>query len=180
MFWHASVLPSICLSMGGGGVTISHNALQHFPECHGANTGGVPCQVQPGGGTLLGGGQGTQVGSPRPGQDGRGGGNPVRTTQGVLTTQRAVCLLRSRRRTFLFRMESEKIQKNKFYWKCKSDLVRTFSQAVWPIDIFLTFWHDLLRKLHQPIMRLFFIFNEKLIFFIFNEKYYIYSIYCRR
>ena len=34
----------------GGGVPISHNALQHFPECHGADTwGGVPCQVQPGG-----------------------------------------------------------------------------------------------------------------------------------
>ena len=32
-----------------GGVPISHNALQHFPECHGAG-GGVPCQVQPGGG----------------------------------------------------------------------------------------------------------------------------------
>ena len=30
-----------------------------------------------------------------------GGGYPVRTTEGVLTTRRAVCLLRSRRRTFL-------------------------------------------------------------------------------
>ena len=28
-----------------GGVPISHNALQHFPECHGGDTGGVPCQV---------------------------------------------------------------------------------------------------------------------------------------
>ena len=50
-----------------GGVPISHNALQHFPECHGADTGGegtlpgpaggggVPCQVQlRGGGTQLG------------------------------------------------------------------------------------------------------------------------------
>ena len=47
---------------GGGGVPISHNALQHFPECHGAASGGgggilpgparggVPCQVQLGGG----------------------------------------------------------------------------------------------------------------------------------
>ena len=56
----------------GGGVPISHNALQHYPECHGADTGGgvypypimlcnisqnamghtprgVPCQVQWGG-----------------------------------------------------------------------------------------------------------------------------------
>ena len=32
---------------------------------------------------------------------GRTGGYPVRTTKGVLTTRRAVCLLRSRRRTFL-------------------------------------------------------------------------------
>ena len=53
------VCPSICLSTGGwwypypimlcnitqnamgqtlGGVPISHNALQHFPECHGADT----------------------------------------------------------------------------------------------------------------------------------------------
>ena len=37
---------------------------------------------------------------PGPGQD--GGGYPVRTTEGVLTTRRVVCLLRSRRRTFLF------------------------------------------------------------------------------
>ena len=75
MFWHVSV----CLSTGG--VPVSHNALQHFPECHGAAGGvpvshnalhyfpecheaavggGVPCQVQPGGypgwgGTLAGG-----------------------------------------------------------------------------------------------------------------------------
>ena len=36
---------------GGGGVPISHNALQHYPECHGADTwgGGVPGQVQLGG-----------------------------------------------------------------------------------------------------------------------------------
>ena len=27
-----------------GGVPVSHNALQHFPECHGA-AGGVPYQV---------------------------------------------------------------------------------------------------------------------------------------
>ena len=117
------VCPSICLSTGGG-VPISHNALQHFPECHGAAGGtlpgpggGVPCQVQPGGypamgvpwpgGTLAG---GTLVGGyPARGYPGRvppparsGGGYPVRTTEGVFTTRRAVCLLRSRRRTFLF------------------------------------------------------------------------------
>ena len=50
-----SIHQSVC-PREGGGVPISHNALQHFPECHGAATveGGVPCQVQPGG-TLLGG-----------------------------------------------------------------------------------------------------------------------------
>ena len=76
---------------GGGGVPVSHNALQHFPECHGAAGGGYPARSSwrggyPGrGGTLAG-----------------GGGYPIRTTQGVLATLRAVCLLRSRRRTFLF------------------------------------------------------------------------------
>ena len=63
----------------------------------GQTPGGVPCL----GGTLPG---GTQVGTPPPGP-GRGvpcwGGYPDRTTEGVLTTRRAVCLLRSRRRTFL-------------------------------------------------------------------------------
>ena len=36
---------------GGGGVPISHNALQHYPECHGAAGGGTLV----GGGTLAGG-----------------------------------------------------------------------------------------------------------------------------
>ena len=59
MFWQASILPSIHLSVHRGGVPISHNALQHFPECHeaaggvpGPPPGGVPGQVPPpGGGT---------------------------------------------------------------------------------------------------------------------------------
>ena len=128
-----------------GGVPISHNALQHYPEFHGADTwggGGVPSQVQVGGGyparsgqgvpcrgipclgtppswpgvscrevpcrgdptwvpTLTGGYPARGVPHPGPGQDG-GGGYPVRTTEGVLTTRQAVCLLRSRRRTFLY------------------------------------------------------------------------------
>ena len=126
-----------------GGIPISPNALQHFPECHGAG-GGVPCQVQPGGGTLPGPGGGYPgrggtlaggvpwLGVPWPGgtlaegYPGWGGtlvkyppsqvrmggypaqgGYPGRTTEGVLTTQRAVCLLRSRRRTFLFSIHPE-------------------------------------------------------------------------
>ena len=36
------------LSVHRGVVPISHNALQHFPECHGA-AGGVPDRVPPGG-----------------------------------------------------------------------------------------------------------------------------------
>ena len=43
-----SVHPSICLSTGG--VPISHNALQHFPECHEAVVGGYPA---PPGGTWV-------------------------------------------------------------------------------------------------------------------------------
>ena len=40
----------------GGGVPISHNPLQHYPECHGADTwGGYPARSSWGGGTLLGG-----------------------------------------------------------------------------------------------------------------------------
>ena len=57
---------------------------------------GVPCR----GGTQA--GYTPLAGYPhrtQPGQD--GGGYPVRTTEGVVTTRRAVCLLRSRRRTFL-------------------------------------------------------------------------------
>ena len=50
--------------------------------------GGYPGQVPPPGGYP------GQVPPPR-------GGYPGRTTEGVLTTRRAVCLLRSRRRTFL-------------------------------------------------------------------------------
>ena len=33
------VCPSVCPQ---GGVPISHNALQHYPECHGAAGGGHP------------------------------------------------------------------------------------------------------------------------------------------
>ena len=57
----------------GGEVPISHNALQHFPEYHGA-AGGVPCQVQSGG-TLPGpAGRGTLPGGvPWPGRYPPGG-----------------------------------------------------------------------------------------------------------
>ena len=115
MFWHASVHPSICLSTGG--VPISHNALQHFPECHeaagggGYPPGGYPGQVPPlggvtrvrypPGGVLPGSGIPPGGGFTRVRYPPTPGGYPGRTTEGVLTTRRAVCLLRSRRRTFL-------------------------------------------------------------------------------
>ena len=84
--------------------------------------GGYPGQGPPGGtqsGTPPGGTQtlgGTRSGTPQgvPGPPGGtrvrypprrgGGGYPGRTTEGVLTTRRAVCLLRSRRRTFLLEL----------------------------------------------------------------------------
>ena len=80
-----------------GGVPISIMLCNITQNSMGQTPGGVPCQVQPGGYPARG---DTQVGYP-PSQV-RMGGYPVRTTEGVLTTRRAVCLLRSRRRTFLF------------------------------------------------------------------------------
>ena len=68
--------------------------------------GGVPDRVPPGGVPGPPGGVPDQVPRPGGGVPDRvpppGGGYPGRTTEGVLTTRRAVCLLRSRRRTFLF------------------------------------------------------------------------------
>ena len=62
--------------------------------------------VYPRGGGGGGGGRGSQPGVyPRWGVGypaGGGGGTPPRVTDGVLNTPRSVCLLRSRRRTFLF------------------------------------------------------------------------------
>ena len=77
-------------SRGGGG----------YPARSSRGGGGVPCQVQLGGGTLLGGYSGRE---PPPARSGWEGGYPVRTTEGVVTTRQAVCLLRSCRRTFLLR-----------------------------------------------------------------------------
>ena len=71
---------------------ITQNSMGQTPR-------GVPGQVQPGGYPARGVPcRGYPVGGTLPG----GWGYPVRTTEGVLTTQQAVCLLRSRRRTFSF------------------------------------------------------------------------------
>ena len=76
------VMFSVCSHLGGG-VPISHNALQHFPECHGADTGGGGTLPGPaggvggfpaGGGTLPG---GTLVRYPPPSQVRTGGGTQV-------------------------------------------------------------------------------------------------------
>ena len=123
------VCPSINLSVHRGGYpypimlcNISQNAMRQR-----RGGGGVPGQVPPGGvpgsgtprgvpgsGTPPPGGYpgqvpprgGTRVRYPRGGYPGQvpplgGGVTRVGSTEGVLTTRRAVCLLRSRRRTFL-------------------------------------------------------------------------------
>ena len=64
--------------------------------------GGYPGQVPPPGGVP---GSGTPPGGVPGSGTPPGGGYPGRTTEGVLTTRRAVCLLRSRRRTFLLDMQ---------------------------------------------------------------------------
>ena len=127
MFWHASVLPSICLSTGGYPYptmlcNISQNAMGQtlggtLPGPAGVGTllggtllgstllGGIPCwgeypdRVPPGQDGGYPGRVPAQQGTPlaRSGQ----GGYPVKTTEGVVTTCQAVCLLRSHRRTFL-------------------------------------------------------------------------------
>ena len=79
----------------------------------GGYLGQVPPQGVPRSGTPWGVPRSGTRGVPRSGTPPRGvprsdtpprGGYPGRTTEGVLTTQRAVCLLRSRRRTFLWYM----------------------------------------------------------------------------
>ena len=91
---------------GGGGVPRSG-----YPPGGGVPRSGYPpppgggrgCRgpVPPGGGGCRG------PGTPP------GGGYPGRTTEGVLTTRRAVCLLRSRRRTFLLKHWFYKVRTNR-------------------------------------------------------------------
>ena len=111
MFWHVSVLVSV--HRGGqpeGGGQVPGGWVRS--QGGGSGPGGVRSQ----GGSVRRGGQvpgGVSQGwvdqvpggsGPRGvswGKGGQPGGYPVRTTEGVVTTWRAVCLLRSRRRTFL-------------------------------------------------------------------------------
>ena len=76
---------------GGSGTPPGGTQVRYPP-------GGVPGSGTPPGGVP---GSGTPQGG-YPSQVPPRGGYPGRTTEGLLTTRRAVCLLRSRRRTFLF------------------------------------------------------------------------------
>ena len=103
-------IPTLASSrQGGGGGCPSQVQMGGYPS----QAWGTPIQVQIGGTPAR-----SRQGVPWPGPDGgvshpwmggvdrsRPGGippPPVRTTEAVLGTRRAVCLLRSRRRTFLF------------------------------------------------------------------------------
>ena len=87
--------------------------------------------LPPGGlGTPPGGGPGTPPGGV-PDRVPPRGGSPGRTTEGVLTTRRAVCLLRSRRRTFLFNL----ILKCLSYWHLK--VVKWFC-TIWQNKVLLS------------------------------------------
>ena len=125
MFWHVSVHPSICLSTGGGG-TPARSRWEGvpwpgpdggvpppgpdrgvpWPGLDGGTRGGVsplPQQVWGIPPPARWGWGYTRWGTPPPHGDGvTPPPPPVRTTEGVLATWRAVCLLRSRRRTALF------------------------------------------------------------------------------
>ena len=95
MFWHVSV----CLSTGGGSVSQLSRGGGGQSSWGGSVQPGGSVQlggsVQPGGGFSPARGEGQSAG-------GGGGVSQDRTTEWVLTTQRAVCLLCSRRRTFLY------------------------------------------------------------------------------
>ena len=88
--------------------------------------------TQPGGVSQLGGGsvscRGQLGGGPAGGWGSAGGVSQDRTTEGVLTTQRAVCLLRWRRRTFLFSM-----------WTKSTPRPRISSRNLAYVDVFVLF-----------------------------------------
>ena len=105
-----SIHPSVCPRGGGDPGQVQTGG---YPS-QVLTGGGYPSQVQMGGwggGTLARSGWGDtlarsrQGGVPKVGvPPGRDGVPPsVRTTEGVLATRQAVCLLRSRRRTFLLK-----------------------------------------------------------------------------
>ena len=101
-----SIHQSVCAHLGGGG-TPARSSPGGYP----LPGGGTPCQestpprVTSSVGPAGGGGTPPRIPPHHTWPGGtpcRGGGTPLRETDGVLDTPRSVCLLRSRRRTFLF------------------------------------------------------------------------------
>ena len=93
----------------------------------GTPPGGVPDRVPPPGGVP------DRVPPP--------GGYPGRTTEGVLTTRRAVCLLRSRRRTFLFSFYSHTCMHSNFMAMPDStDRINSTDFKMEKTSISLKFW----------------------------------------
>ena len=124
MFWHVSVYPYMILSVHGRGgqSTQPRGGGQSSRGGGGISPGGM---VSPGGW----GGVSPGGGSVQPGGVSPAGGGEVsqyRTTEWVLTTRWAVCLLRSRRRTFLWckhwqsslRMSTVEFSRNTQSWQC--------------------------------------------------------------
>ena len=121
-----NVLTRVCLSVhrwgsgpGGGGVRSScrGGGQVQLPggvrsSCRGgvrSSCGGVRSSCRGGSGPAAGGGGQVQLlGGCQVQPPGGGGVSQDRTTQGVLATWRVVCLLRSRRRTFLFLISFER------------------------------------------------------------------------
>ena len=131
MFWQVSVLPSIHLSVHRGGYpypimlcNISQNAMRQW-GVGGTRTPprGVPGPPPLGGCTWTPPGGGTQTppgvggGYPDPPRGVPGQVPPPARTEGVLTTRRAVCLLRSRRRTFLFCVSMKSVVRGENHFK---------------------------------------------------------------
>ena len=91
----------------------------------------------------------THVGYPPPGPGQDGGGYPVRTTEGVLTTRRAVCPLHSRRRTFLFEQFLSDLKK-----KILQSMICVFIYCVFTIVFLIRDSTAYLFKIFQDILSL--------------------------
>ena len=116
--------------------------------------GGYPGQVPPGGGV------------PRSGTPPRGG-YPGRTTEGVLTTRRAVCLLRSRRRTFLFQLFFETAPSlfsfNLFFLRCAKRIISFSMLLLYFLSKYLILRPDHEMEYNKPQKR-----GHRLILFQFS------------